>query len=103
MMGSLITENSSTLSSRNCSQNTTDHSSKISAIVSVILLMHEDVKLQQILSSCKAEIDCIVQNLFAFQSSLEINMAIDERHKIQCAFDRLKGVTTTLSSGMLIT
>ncbi|XP_052198998.1 uncharacterized protein LOC127806055 isoform X2 [Diospyros lotus] len=74
-----------------------DHSSRIAAIVSLIRLMHQDVKIRKILSSCKAEIDLILQNILTIQSSEQINI-IEERHKIQSAVDQLKALMRTLFS-----
>ncbi|CAL5344535.1 unnamed protein product [Camellia sinensis] len=79
-MGSLVTEKS-----------------RITAIVSVVLLMHKDVKVWKILSSCKTDIDFILQSILVVQSkavvpehsSEEDNMVLEERHKIQSAVDRL--------------
>ncbi|XP_028067977.1 uncharacterized protein LOC114270634 isoform X2 [Camellia sinensis] len=71
-MGSLVTEKS-----------------RITAIVSVVLLMHKDVKVWKILSSCKTDIDFILQSILVVQSSEEGNMVLEERHKIQSAVDRL--------------
>ncbi|PSS30415.1 Testis-expressed sequence 10 protein [Actinidia chinensis var. chinensis] len=65
MMASLVTEKGSSLSSF-----ASDHSSRISAILSVVLLMHKDVKIRKILSSCKAEVDLILQNILAVQPIL---------------------------------
>ncbi|KAI7991081.1 Testis-expressed protein 10 [Camellia lanceoleosa] len=65
-MGSLVTEKS-----------------RITAIVSVVLLMHKDVKVWKILSSCKTDIDFILQSILVVQSSEEDNMVLEERHKIQ--------------------
>ncbi|XP_059668653.1 uncharacterized protein LOC132313744 [Cornus florida] len=95
MMGSLVAEKSSSLFCCTCIRSATDHSSRITSIVSILLLMRKDIKIQRILSSCKAEIDCILQNILVVQSSEQINMTIEERHKVQCAFDRLKTVTST--------
>ncbi|XP_059463584.1 uncharacterized protein LOC132192307 isoform X2 [Corylus avellana] len=91
MMGSLITESSSSLFPPKYA---TDCSSRINAIVSVLVLMHKDVKVQQIISSLKAEIDHILRKILSFQSSEEISMTMEERHKIQCAFDQLKVLTS---------
>ncbi|KAI8562907.1 hypothetical protein RHMOL_Rhmol03G0071900 [Rhododendron molle] len=91
-MGSLVAEKKSSLSS--CVPN---HSSWINPIVSVVLLMHKDVKIRRVLSSCKAEIQLILDNILVVQSSEEINMAIAERHNIQSAVDRLKALVGTFS------
>lgn len=98
VMGSLITENGSSPFSPNCILNATDHTNRIRAIVEILILMHKDVKIQRILSSCKSEIDHILQNMLLLQASKGMNMSIEERHNIQCAFDRLKCITSTLPS-----
>lgn len=64
MMGSLITDSSSSLFSPKYA---TDCSSRINAIVSVLVLMHKDVKVQQIISSLKSEIDHILRKILSFQ------------------------------------
>ncbi|KAH7843540.1 hypothetical protein Vadar_017908 [Vaccinium darrowii] len=61
-MGSLVIEKKSLL----CS-GVADHSSWINPIVSVVLLMHKDVKIQKALSSCKAEIELILDNILVVQ------------------------------------
>ncbi|XP_059428250.1 uncharacterized protein LOC132162022 isoform X2 [Corylus avellana] len=96
MMGSLITDSSSSLFPPKYA---TDCSSRINAIVSVLILMHKDVKVQQIISSLKPEIDHILQKILSFQSSEAISMTMEERHKIQCAFDQLKVLTSTSANG----
>lgn len=67
VMGSLITENGSSPFSPNCILNATDHTNRIRAIVEILILMHKDVKIQRILSSCKSEIDHILQNMLLLQ------------------------------------
>lgn len=99
-MGSLITESSSSLCSPNSIQYAMDCSSRISAIVSVLVFMHMDVKFRKMISSYKAEIDHILQKILSLQSSEEISMTIEERHKIRCAFDQLKLLTSTSLNGM---
>lgn len=91
-MGSLVIEKKSLL----CS-GAADHSSWINPIVSVVLLMHKDVKIRKVLSSCKAVIGLILDNILVVQSSEEINMSIEERHNIQSAVDRLKALVGTFS------
>ncbi len=66
-MGSLITESSSSLCSPNSIQYAMDCSSRISAIVSVLVFMHMDVKFRKIISSYKAEIDHILQKILSLQ------------------------------------
>ncbi|KAG2683092.1 hypothetical protein I3760_10G016800 [Carya illinoinensis] len=94
MMGSLITESSSPLFSPDYIRYATDSSSRTNAIVSVIVLMHRDVKVHKILSELKAETRNLLQKMLSLQSSEEINMTIEERHKIRRAFDKLKALTS---------
>ncbi|KAE8125193.1 hypothetical protein FH972_020026 [Carpinus fangiana] len=96
MMGSLITDSSSSLFPPKYA---TDCSSRINAVVSVLVFMHKDVKVQQIISSLKAEVDHILRKILSFQSSEEISMTMEERHKIRCAFDQLKVLTSTSANG----
>lgn len=42
---------------------TKDHSSRILSIVSVLLLMHGDIKMQKLLKSCKMEIRNILESM----------------------------------------
>ncbi|XP_070037729.1 uncharacterized protein [Nicotiana tomentosiformis] len=73
-----------------------DHSSRILSIASVLLLMHGDVKMQKLLLSCKTEITNILQSMLTLKSSGDITMSIEERHKIQSAYDRLVAAISTL-------
>lgn len=71
------------------------HSNSVNAVVSLILLLNKDHKIHRQLSSCKVEIDSILQSLLVVQSAEE-NMAIDEKHKIQSAVCRLRNVVNDL-------
>ncbi|XP_020535669.1 testis-expressed protein 10 isoform X2 [Jatropha curcas] len=95
VMSSSITQSSS-LSSSGHTRYTRSYSSRINAIVSILLLMHKDAKMQQIISSARAEIDLISENICSLQSSEESNLDIGERHRIQRALDQLKALTTSL-------
>ncbi|KAK3227006.1 hypothetical protein Dsin_006868 [Dipteronia sinensis] len=92
VMGSLITESTAPLS-QNYIQYAMDRSNRINAMVSTLLLMHKDAKLQKIISLFKVETVHILQIIHSLQSSENANMNIEERHKIQCACDRLKTIT----------
>ncbi|XP_024993388.1 uncharacterized protein LOC112527160 isoform X1 [Cynara cardunculus var. scolymus] len=70
-----------------------DLSSRITAVVRVLLLMQEDVRIWQILSCYKQEIDSLLQNILRVMSHEGSNLNIEEKHKIQCAYDRLKNIT----------
>ncbi|XP_021639519.2 uncharacterized protein LOC110634708 isoform X3 [Hevea brasiliensis] len=82
-MGSLITKS------------TTGHSSRINDIVSVLMLMHRDAKMKQIISSSRAEIDHISQSIRLLQSE-ESSLTVGERHRMQRALEQLKTVTSSL-------
>ncbi|KAH8520737.1 hypothetical protein H0E87_001967 [Populus deltoides] len=71
-------------------------SSIINAIVSVLLWMQREAKVQQILYLYKEEIDHISRSICSLQSLEEINVPIEERHIIKCAIDRLKTLTSSL-------
>ncbi|KAL8200810.1 hypothetical protein R6Q57_012149 [Mikania cordata] len=70
-----------------------DHSIRIVAAVNICLLMHEDIGIQEILSCYKKEIDSMLQNIVRVMSDEGYKLKIEEKHKIQCAYDRLKTVT----------
>eukprot|EP00257_Ricinus_communis_P023061 XP_015582954.1 uncharacterized protein LOC8275754 [Ricinus communis] len=76
------------------------HSSRITAVVSVLLLMHKDSKIEQLLSLLRAEVDLISQNICSVQSSAGSSLSVGERHKIQCALDQLKTITSSLPQEM---
>lgn len=88
-MNSLVTGRSSLLSSRGYIQHATDRSSQIKAIVSALLSMHKDDKMQKSLSVFKTEIDCILQSIASLQNSKELDMNLEERHKLKYTFEQL--------------
>lgn len=61
MMGSLIKESYSSPSSHTESSSVTNDSKKITAVVSALLLMHKDAKVQKIISLFKAEMNHILE------------------------------------------
>ncbi|KAG6754021.1 hypothetical protein POTOM_042029 [Populus tomentosa] len=71
-------------------------SSIINAIVSVLLWLQREAKVQQILYLYKEEIDHISRSICSLQSLEEINVPIEERHIIKRAIDRLKTLTSSL-------
>ncbi|KAK9052330.1 hypothetical protein SSX86_028959 [Deinandra increscens subsp. villosa] len=72
----------------------TDHSTRIAAAVHVFLLMHDDVRIREILLRYNKEIDSILQNIVRVMSDEGYKLKIEAKHKIQCAYDRLKIVTS---------
>ncbi|KAK6802497.1 hypothetical protein RDI58_000277 [Solanum bulbocastanum] len=73
-----------------------DHSSRILSVVSVLLLVLGDIKMQKLLLSCKTEIRNILESMHTLESSEDITMTIEERHKIRSAYDILTAAVSTL-------
>ncbi|KAK7244813.1 hypothetical protein RIF29_39640 [Crotalaria pallida] len=93
-MGSAITDSTLLAMSDNCIQQQTRNCLiRVNAITSVIVLMHKDVKLQQIMSLFKEDVDNITRKVHSLQFSEKVSMTIEERHKMQCVSDRLKILT----------
>ncbi|MCE0480943.1 hypothetical protein HAX54_038252 [Datura stramonium] len=96
VMESFIRGNVSSLLPHQIGALTKDHSSRILSIVSVLLLLHGDFKMQKLLLSCKTEIRNILESMRTLESSEDITMTIEERHKIRSAYDRLTAAVSTL-------
>ncbi|GLT68689.1 hypothetical protein SLA2020_408980 [Shorea laevis] len=94
IMGSLITGSSSSLPIRGFIQYqySTDHLSQIKAIVSVLLSMHMDEKMRKNFFMFKNEIDHILQSIASLQTTNELEMNTEERHKLQLSCDQLKDI-----------
>ncbi|XP_045795864.1 uncharacterized protein LOC123890321 [Trifolium pratense] len=92
-MGSAITESSFSLENDNGTQHTRNCLTRVNTVASVLVLMHKDAKLQQIMSEFKEDIDNIIQKVISLQTSKQISPTIEERHKIKCAFERLNVLT----------
>lgn len=73
-----------------------DHLSTILSVVAVLLLLLGDIKMQKLLLSCKTEIRNILESMRTLESSKDITMTIEERHKIRSAYDRLTAAVNTL-------
>ncbi|XP_026378263.1 uncharacterized protein LOC113272672 [Papaver somniferum] len=95
LMGSLIAEAKPLDPSHQCNEPVFDRANRISAITSILIFMRGDVKLRRALSSCKAEMTYVLQNLLSLQSSNELNMNLEERHRLQLSYDQLKSFTNT--------
>ncbi|KAE9590793.1 putative pre-rRNA-processing protein IPI1/Testis-expressed sequence 10 protein [Lupinus albus] len=89
-MGSAITDSSLFPMSDNCTQQTRNCLIRVNTIASVIVLMHKDAKLKQIMSIFKEDIDNIAQKVLTLQLSERVRMTIEEKHKLQLAYDKLK-------------
>ncbi|XP_056161020.1 uncharacterized protein LOC115685680 isoform X2 [Syzygium oleosum] len=94
-MESLISDRSSLSCSENGSH-WTDHSTNVITIVYVLQMMHKDFKIRQILSSFKAEIECMLRSL---QALVENSTTLEERHKLQCAYVRVHRMLGNLQEG----
>ncbi|XP_060196534.1 uncharacterized protein LOC132625915 isoform X2 [Lycium barbarum] len=95
VMESFIRGNVSSLLPRQKGGLGKDHFSKILSIVSVLLLMHGDIKMQKLLLSCKTEIRNILESMRTLESSEDITMTTEEKHKIRSAYDRLTAAIST--------
>ncbi|CAH2036338.1 unnamed protein product [Thlaspi arvense] len=67
----------------------------IQCIVSVVLLMHNDVKARKIISSFKSEIDLILHNVISLQSS---SLTVEGKHMMKIAGERLRIASNSLVS-----
>lgn len=67
----------------------------ISAVVGVLLLMHGDARLSQILVSCKEETACILHNILTLISDEGYKLKIQDKHKLQSAYHRLHLIIAT--------
>lgn len=92
-MGSAITESSLSLENGNGTQHMGNCLTRVNTVASVLVLMHKDAKLQQIMSEFKEDIDSIIQKVRFLQSSRQISLTIEERPKVQHTLDRLNILT----------
>ncbi|XP_058003358.1 uncharacterized protein LOC110634711 isoform X7 [Hevea brasiliensis] len=80
-MGSMITE------------------SRINDIVSVLMLMHKDDKMNRIISSSRAEFDHVSQSIRSLKLE-DSSLTVGERRRIQYALEQLKTVRSSLDQEM---
>jgi pre-rRNA-processing protein IPI1 len=66
-MGSAITESSFSLENDNGTQHIGNCLTRVNTVASVLVLMHKDAKLQQIMSEFKEDIDNIIQKVLSLQ------------------------------------
>ncbi|KAG2242093.1 hypothetical protein Bca4012_012675 [Brassica carinata] len=95
-MQSIVSENTKALESvqdRESGRNSLD---LIQSVVSVVLLMHNDVKVRKIISSSKSEIDLILQNVISLQSSGSTSLTVEGKHMMKMAGERLKIASKSL-------
>ncbi|KAL0346974.1 UNVERIFIED_CONTAM: Receptor protein kinase TMK1 [Sesamum calycinum] len=92
VMGSWVSKVSSSLGTHH-HYPSVDRSTMVCSICSVLLHMYKDVKIRQILLTCEIEIGTMLQNLLNLLSSEGTNLTLEERHKIQTAYDQLSAIT----------
>ena len=66
-MQSIVSENTKALESVQDRESGRNSLNLIQCVVSVVLLMHNDVKVRKIISSSKSEIDLILQDVISLQ------------------------------------
>ncbi|XP_073066794.1 uncharacterized protein [Primulina eburnea] len=92
VMASWVSEVSSVFSTLP-SHSSIDRSTRVCAITSVLRHMYKDGKMRQILLSCNVQIETMLQNLLTLLSSEKTNLMLEEKFKIQSAYDRLKAIS----------
>ncbi|KAL6507777.1 hypothetical protein OROGR_023972 [Orobanche gracilis] len=93
VMGSWISEVSSSFGSPGHINLSVNRSTMVCALGSVLSHMYRDVKIRQILSTCKIETEIILQNLLNLLSSEETKLTLEERHNFQTVYDQLRAIT----------
>ncbi|CAA7026785.1 unnamed protein product [Microthlaspi erraticum] len=95
-MQSIVSENTKALESVQDKESGRNSLNLIQHVVSVVLLMHNDVKLRKIISSSKSEIDLILQNVVSLQSSGSQSLTVEAKHTMRIAGERLKIASNSL-------
>ncbi|XP_058003372.1 uncharacterized protein LOC131179964, partial [Hevea brasiliensis] len=73
--------------------------SRINDIVSVLMLMHKDDKMNRIISSSRAEFDHVSQSIRSLKLE-DSSLTVGERRRIQYALEQLKTVRSSLDQEM---
>ncbi|XP_073156823.1 uncharacterized protein [Henckelia pumila] len=92
VMASWVSEVSSVFSTQ-LFHSSINRSTRVCAITSVLRHMYKDGKMRQILLSCNMQIQTVLQNLLTLLSSEKTNLTLEEKYKIQSAYDRLKVIS----------
>ncbi|KAF8096474.1 hypothetical protein N665_0307s0005 [Sinapis alba] len=95
-MQSIVSENTNALESGQDRESDRKSLDLIQCIVSVVLLMHNDVKVRKIISSSKPEIDLILQYVISLQSSGSTSLTVEGKHMMKIAGERLKIASKSL-------
>ncbi|ESQ40559.1 hypothetical protein EUTSA_v10012647mg [Eutrema salsugineum] len=95
-MQSMVSENTQALESVQDKESGQNSLKLIHCIVSVILLMHNDVKVRKIILSSKSELDLILQNVVSLQSSGSSSLTVEGKHMMKFKGERLKFACNSL-------
>ncbi|CAN6874647.1 unnamed protein product [Brassica oleracea var. botrytis] len=95
-MQSIVSENTKALESVQDRESGRNSLNLIQCVVSVVLLMHNDVKVRKIISSSKSEIDLILQDVISLQSSGSTSLTVEGKHMMKMAGERLKIASNSL-------
>ncbi|CAN7141703.1 unnamed protein product [Brassica rapa subsp. narinosa] len=95
-MQSIVSENTKALESDQDRESGRNSLNLIQCVVSVVLLMHNDVKVRKIISSSKSEIDLILQDVISLQSSGSTSLTVEGKHMMKMAGERLKIASNSL-------
>ncbi|XP_010423350.1 PREDICTED: uncharacterized protein LOC104708471 [Camelina sativa] len=95
-MQSIVSENTKALESVQDRESGRVSLNLIQCIVSVILLMHNDVKVRKIILSSKSEIDLILENVVTLQSSESTSLTVEGKHMMKIAGERLRIASKSL-------
>ncbi|KAJ0266271.1 Ipi1_N domain-containing protein [Hirschfeldia incana] len=95
-MQSTVSENTKALESDQDRESGRNSLDLIQSVVSVVLLMHNDVKVRKIISSSKSEIDLILQSVISLQSSGSTSLTVEGKHMMKMAGERLKIASNSL-------
>ena len=98
----MVSENVKALESVQDRESGRDSLNLIQCIVSVILLMHNDVKVRKIISSSKSEIDLILQNVYTLQVSFSTLLTLSQTAKPRADEFYLVNVQSSRSTSLTV-
>ncbi|XP_020086368.1 testis-expressed sequence 10 protein-like isoform X2 [Ananas comosus] len=96
LLNSFMMDDNSLFPSRFDVSYSVEPSRRVHAAASIVLFLCGEMRLQRALRSSKSVIKTILQNMQNLLGSDKFARTIEEKHKIQCAFDQLKKGTSKL-------
>nr|CAD1829335.1 unnamed protein product [Ananas comosus var. bracteatus] len=96
LLNSFMMDENSLFPSRFDVSYSAEPSCRVHAVTSIVLFLCSEMRLQRALRSSKSVIKTILQNMQNLLGSNKFARTIEEKHKIQCAFDQLKKGTSKL-------